>query len=111
MLSLLYIIFLKVIIWYCYDIINISPYEHKRVKFYPKNTYYIFKYAHIILPNVNGSDMTVNSIINKNTNEYKFYLYKDVKNITQKNGEFINYNKKGTSKKSLIYLNNTSHEY
>ena len=55
--------------------------------------------------------MTVNSIINKNTNEYKFYLYKDVKNITQKNGEFINYNKKGTSKKSLIYLNNTSHEY
>ena len=111
MLSLLYIIFLNVIISYCYDIINLSHYERKTVKFSPKNTFYVFKYAHIIVPNVNGAYLTINNVINKNTNEYKFYLYNDVKNITQKNGEFINYYKKGLSKSSFIYKDNPSHEY
>ena len=111
MLFLQYIIFLKIIISYCYDIINISPYEYKTVKFSPKKPYYIFKYNHIITSNVNISFYTIRSIKDQNKNAYKFYSYRDIKNITQENGQFINYYKSGSSKDYIIFIKNPSHEY
>jgi len=111
MMLLYLIIFLKIIISFCYDIINISPYEYKTVKFSPKKTYYIFKYNHIIFSNANTSCFSVRGIKNKNYGEYKFYSYTDVKNITQKNGEFINYEHKGSAKSYIIFINMPSHEH
>ena len=111
MLFLHYIIFLKIIISYCYDIINISPYELKNVKFTPQKKYYIFKYNHTIFSNANSSHFTMRSIKTQNYKEYKFYSYTDVKNITQKNGEFIDFDTKGSATSSLIFTNMPSHEY
>jgi len=111
MLFLHLIISVKIISSFCYDIINISPYEHKTVKFSLKKTYYIFKYNHIIFSNVNASFISIRGIKYNGNNEYKFYLYTDPKNITQKNGEFINYKYSGSAKRYAIYRNMPSHEY
>ena len=111
MLFLQYIIFLKIIISYCYDIINISPYVYKTVKFSPKKPYYIFKYNHIITSNVNFSFYTIRSIKSQNKKAYNFYSYRDKKSITQENGHFINYYKGGYSEDYIIFLKNPSHVY
>lgn len=99
------------IISFCEDIINISPNELKTVKFTPLKTYYIFKYNHIIYSNTNTSHYTVRAIQNKNIYDYKFYSYTNAKNITQKNGQFINSFKNDSLKTSLIFINNPSQEY
>jgi hypothetical protein len=96
---------------YCYDIINIAPYEYKTVKFTPKNNYYIFKYNHIIFSNVSSSFYTIRGIKKNNNKDYNFYSYTDEKNITQTNGKFINYEKSGNAKSYIVFINNPSHEY
>ena len=108
---LYYLAFLKFFISYCFELINISPYEFKIVKFSPQKTYQIFKYNHIIFPKVNASKLSVRAIGKTKHKEYKFYLYSEVKNITQENGEFINSREKGFSNDYIIFLNIQSNEY
>jgi len=111
MLFLYCILFIEIILLYSHEITNISPYEHKTVRFTTQKPYNIFKYSLKTINNIEKSYLSIRSI-DKNVNQdYLFYVYLDKENITEINGEFSNYEKYGKSNNNYTFKDCINHDY
>ena len=103
MFLLFYILYIKILLLYSYEYIDISPYEHKSVQFSKETPYNIFKYSLESLNNIENYYLSVRSTENTDNQKYYLYLYKNEKDITEKDGRFSNYDKNGTATNSYTF--------
>ena len=111
MLLFYFIICLNIFVLNSYDIIEITPYEYKEVQFSRLKPYYIFKYRHKTSENIENSYFSVRSIEKSNILNYQLYVYLEEKDINEKNGTFIDYDKYGNATDYFIFSECINHEY
>ena len=106
-----YILYIKLLLLYSCEFIDISPYEHKSVLFSKNNRYHIFKYSLIPYKNISNYYISIRSIQSNNNQKYQFYAYLYKENITNDSEQFSNYYKYGEANNYYTFEDCISHDY
>ena len=108
---LYYILYIKFLVIYSYEFLNISPYEKISVQFTLQKPYNIFKYSLMTVAKNDSAYLAISSIENTNKEEYDIYLYLDKEKITEKNGIFTNYYAHKQAINYALFDNCINHDY
>ena len=82
------------------EIIELSNYESKEIKFTKSKNYHIFKFNYNPIPNVNYTSCTIR--LNPPNKIYNYFIYDNAGDIFEENGFFKHYTNKNTKLDSQV---------
>ena len=82
------------------EIIELSNYESKEIKFTKSKNYHIFKFNYNPIPNVNYTSCTIR--LNPPNKIYHYFIYDNAGDILEENGFFKHYTNKNTKLDSQV---------
>lgn len=107
MLIFVYILLLKLLSTYSYEIIDILPFKRTALSFTKLNTYQIIKYSHHC-PYLKITTFYLR-ILKKSS--YDLYIYRNKENIYDENGSFQNYILSTNIKEEILFTNANEGDY